>query len=298
MIIWRIFDGKPGHDHQSRGLIKAIAKYVPVDCHDLCASNQIIGSFNYLFKKFPAGKNLPKPDLIIGAGHGTHLDVMSAQHAYGGKTVILMKPSLPTSFFDFCLIPEHDKPVNSDRIIATYGAINTVIPSEQHDSKLGVILIGGPSKHFDWDLAEIINQIETISGKTDGISWQLTDSPRTPDSTREALRHIKTENITFNSFKETPTGWLDQQLQKCGQSWVSADSISMIYESLTSGTATGILHVPEKRSSKIGRSIDTLNNDHMVTLFEDWCSGKTLLPPPVSLNEADRCAKELIKKLS
>ena len=72
----------------------------------------------------------------------------------------------------------------------------------------------------------------------------------------------------------------------------------MIYESLTSGTATGILHVPEKRSGKISHSIEMLNKDHMVTLYEDWCSGKTLLPPPVILNEADRCAKELLKKLS
>lgn len=298
MIIWRISDGKPGHDHQSQGLIRAMSKYITVDCRDLYMSRKPAGFFNYLFKKFPAGENLPKPDLIIGAGHGTHLDVLSAQQAFGGKTVILMKPSIPVSVFDFCLIPEHDKPPGASNVIITRGAINLITPSTHHDNKLGLIMIGGPSKHFGWSSAGIIKQIEYIAERYANVFWQVTNSPRTPDTMLDALENLEPDNTTFKSYKETPSGWVEEQLQQCGLCWVTSDSISMIYESLTAGAATGILHVPEKRTGKIKHSLEMLNRARMITLYDEWYSGKKLLPPPVALNEADRCAKELIKKLS
>lgn len=297
MIIWRIVDDKPGHEHQSQGLISAIAKYTAVDCRDLGTLNPIFGILNFLLKKFPPGRDLPPPDLIISAGHATHLTALCAQHTYGGKTVIIMKPTLPSSWFDFCLIPAHDDPPTAANIIITQGAINTMAPGTQRKNRQGMIMIGGPSRHFHWDCAEMIGQIETIVRRTNDISWDITDSPRTPDVTRRALQQLKPENATFHSCKNTPPGWLREQLPQCETVWVTADSISMVYESLTAGAATGVLHVPAKKNNKVIRGISLLKKDGMITLYDDWRAGKKLAPPPVILNEADRCARELTRLL-
>ena len=297
MVIWRISDDKPGHDHQSQGLIKAIDRLVSVECHEIHATGFSPGFLDFILNKFPDGDNLPKPDLIVGAGHGTHLSVLCAQRAHGGKTAILMKPGLPASLFDYCLIPEHDNPVEANNIIVTRGAINLMTPSTQHDNKLGLMMIGGPSRHYGWDNHEIISQIEMVAQKTPDVFWHITDSPRTPDITRDALNKLNMENITFQSFKHSHGDWLAHQLQKCGYAWVTTDSISMTYESLTAGCATGIFQVPEKRKNKISRSIEMLKKDKFITLYTDWLYGKPLLAPAVALNEANRCANELLRML-
>ena len=298
MIIWRIHDGKPGHDHQSQGLVNALSNHTAVDCHNLRPVSTVTGIINYFQKKFPSGKSFPKPDLIIGAGHGTHLSVLCAQRIYGGKTVIIMQPSLPTAMFDFCLIPEHDKPGIADNIIVTRGAINMMVPSTQQSDDRGIIMIGGPSKHFGWNTSDLLKQIENIANKSINVSWQITDSPRTPDITHKSLQELNIKNVVFHSCKNTPEDWLPRQLVNSKYSWVTADSMSMIYESLTAGAATGILDVPEKNPNKISHDISTLKQDGMITFYNDWRTGQQLSPPPVVINEAGRCAKELISKLS
>ncbi|NIO88165.1 MAG: nucleoside-diphosphate sugar epimerase, partial [Candidatus Aminicenantes bacterium] len=79
---------------------------------------------------------------IIGAGHGTHFPMLCAQRARGGKTIVIMKPGLPYSWFDYCLIPEHDKPPRKKNIITTRGAINTITPTNNHSIDQGMIMIG------------------------------------------------------------------------------------------------------------------------------------------------------------
>ena len=36
------------------------------------------------------GKNLPDPDIIIGAGHGTHFTMLTAKYVRKGKTIVLI----------------------------------------------------------------------------------------------------------------------------------------------------------------------------------------------------------------
>ena len=59
---------------------------------------------------------LPKPDILLGAGHATHLDIITAKLKFGGKSVIIMKPTLPYCMFDLCLIPKHDNPPKRENI--------------------------------------------------------------------------------------------------------------------------------------------------------------------------------------
>lgn len=240
---------------------------------------------------------LPKPQLIIGAGHSTHLSMLCARRAYGGRAVVIMKPTLPMSCFDFCLIPDHDNPRITDRVIVTRGAINAIRPGLQHDMNSGLIMVGGPSKHYNWDDALLLEQINNILRKTTGVVWHITDSPRTPASTSDRLSRLKLPGVIFYSYKNTDPDWITNQLQKSGYAWVSEDSMSMIYESLTAGAATGLLRVSVKQKGKLTNCIQSLIVNNMITLFDDWETGKPLSPPADTLDEANRCAEYLLEKI-
>ena len=93
-IIWQIHDHKPGHMNQMRGLSTALADRMPVEIHKIAAPPRLTCWQGLLSNRFPPGIGLPKPDLIFGAGHRTHLAVLAARRAFGGRSVILMKPTL------------------------------------------------------------------------------------------------------------------------------------------------------------------------------------------------------------
>ena len=297
MVIWRIIDGRPGHDNQSRGLVNALCRLATASCHDIAAANLELGVLHCLVKRFPPGERLPQPDLIIGAGHRTHLSVLCAQRGGGGKSVIIMQPSLPVRWFDYCLIPDHDQPGPGANIIITRGAITTMLPSHQHQDNQGLILIGGPSRHHHWDEQQLMDQILAVLHRDKDISWQISDSPRTPASTSQALANLDVKNMTYHSCLRTGTAWVATQLAQSGRVWVSADSVSMVYESLTSGAMTGILSVPVQKPGKSTRILNNLIRDGMVTLFSDWQNGGQLSAPPCVLDEAGRCADVLLTKI-
>jgi mitochondrial fission protein ELM1 len=71
------------------------------------------------------------------------------------------------------------------------------------------------------------------------------------------------------------------------------DSVSMVYESLTSGAAVGLLDVPARGASKLSNNIEGLVEDRMVSPYSKWHSERKLSRPPVLLNEAKRCAERL-----
>lgn len=297
MVIWRIVDGRRGHDNQSLGLVKALSRHIPCVSHDIPVSSFKPGLWHYLLKKYSPGDNLPKPHLIVGAGHGTHLHLLCAQRAHGGRTAVIMKPGFPAAFFDFCLIPDHDNPRITDSIIITRGALNAITPGGHHNPGCGLILIGGPSRHFGWDDNQLFEQIGLILKTSNNITWHITDSPRTPVSTINKLAGLNLKNVIFQPYKNTGVDWVTDQLLKSGYVWVTEDSMSMIYESLTAGAATGLLRVPLQQQGKLTNCILNLVNNNMITSYEDWKNGKQLSPPDDILDEANRCAEYLLEKI-
>jgi len=240
--------------------------------------------------RFAAGEALPSPDLILGAGHRTHLSLLLAKAARGGRTIVLMKPSLPTSWFDLCLIPDHDHPANHENIIVTRGALNTIIPAINQDAARGLILIGGPSRHYQWNVNALLDQLQCIL-KDSSEQWTLSDSPRTPEQTCAQLKALKHPNLHYYSCKSTPTNWLSEQLKVSAKVWVTQDSVSMIYEALTSGAAVGLLKVPAKKTGKLTAAIQRLAEQKLLTIYDAWTEGQKLTATHGLFNESGRCAK-------
>jgi hypothetical protein len=288
VVVWAFTDGKAGHENQTRGLLSALARHRPVDARWIKVPAYASVLSSLMTRRFLPGVGLPPPDLLIGAGHRTHLPLLAARRAHGGRSIVLMKPSLPRAWFDLCVIPEHDG-VNGANVLTTRGALNPMEPGKKN-MRTGLILIGGPSRHHGWNENEIFSQIETIITGEGDINWTLTTSRRTPSATTRRLRALTLKNLTVVPVTETGPSWLSDRLVSAAQVWVTEDSVSMVYEALTANAATGVLSVPAKRESRIARGIAALTRDHLVTRFADWQRGKKLAPPAVPFNEAARVA--------
>jgi uncharacterized protein len=296
LIIWRFSDGKPGHDSQSIGLCNAIEKLKPVKRFDILAAPKTSNLRNFLYKSFSPGKDLPKPDLIVGAGHRTHLSMLTARHARKGKIVVLMKPSLPTAFFDFCLIPKHDHIADKNNVIRTAGALNPIQFNKNKTPDTGLILLGGISKHCHWDNKSVIDQINAIVANNPDIKWTIADSPRTPKSVLGDVNIRSCKNATILSFSETSSIEIQRLIFNSSYIWVSRDSISMIYESLSSGAAVGLIDLPQKKDNRLHKGINDLVNEGYLTICSTKNTKPALKSNMATFNEAQRCAELLLSR--
>jgi mitochondrial fission protein ELM1 len=296
LIIWRFIDGKPGHENQTAGLAQALQVHRPVEVHDIQTPISLAAAAAWAIWWFPWGDTLPDPDLLLGAGHATHVPLLAARRARGGRVVLLMQPSLPCAWFDLCVIPLHDAPRPTENVIITQGVLNRVRPGVAKDPRQGLMLIGGPSKHHRWSEREVIEQIAQIQARSVSQQrWRLTTSRRTPPGFIAALNKIiDPARVEVVPFEQTDAEWLPTQLAWAGTVWVTADSVSMVYEALSAGASVGLIDVPAVGEDRVADGIQSLIDTEYVTSFSQWRSGAELYPPKQPFSEAARVAREII----
>lgn len=300
VVVWAFTDGKAGHENQTRGLLTALAQLQPLDARwiNMPAYASVLSSL--MTRRFLPGVGLPPPAILIGAGHRTHLPMLAARRAHGGRSVVLMKPSLPRAWFDLCVMPEHDVAPGrtlstSSNVLLTRGALNGMQLGTKNP-KFGLMLIGGASRHYGWREKDLIAQVQAIVQRETAVQWTLTTSRRTPASTTMRLQALAFGNLTVVPVQATGPGWLAEKLASAAWVWATEDSVSMVYESLTAGCATGVLPVPRRRRvGKIARGIASLAEDDLITHFSDWQRGKQLEASAVSFNEAARVAARIVE---
>ena len=145
LIIWILDDGKPGHRNQSLGLAEALKRLVEAKIHMISFPLES-GFFARIKMARIQAADLPGPDLILAAGHRTHLPLLYLAWKTRARSVVLMRPSLPFAWFDQCLIPEHDFSMGDDvpcNVIITKGALNRVRYDPDAKTNSGLFLIGG-----------------------------------------------------------------------------------------------------------------------------------------------------------
>ena len=294
--LWLITDNKPGHRSQLQGLAQALAARTAIETHWIDAPGGLAAFRHWLTGRFPPGAALPDPDFILIAGHRTHLAGLAARRARGGKLIALMRPSLPLRWFDLCVIPQHDRPPARANVIATRGVLNTARPSPEREADKGLFLIGGPSKHHGWDTPALLAQIDAILAATPAMRWTLTTSRRTPADTESALLALRDRGVNVRPVRDTPPGWAMAQVARSAQAWVTEDSVSMVYESLTAGAATGLLAVPRLGETRITAGVAELQRAGLVTAFADWVRTGQLAAPLERLAEADRVAEAVLAR--
>lgn len=290
--------------NQVRGLIHAIGRQMVVNVSVIHVPSRWRSLLYWMRGIFPPGQALPNPDLLIAAGNATHLSLLAARRARGGKAIVMMAPQLPLRWFDLCIVPQHDGVKPRDNVLVTQGAINHIEPSPSQSPRRGLILIGGPSKNYEWSAPALTEQVRAVVNRDPEIHWTLTTSRRTPAGYAQQLIDLALPNLKVVPVEQTPQGWVGQRMNECGKVWVTEDSVSMVYEALTSGAAVGLLAMPRGRSGRFLRpgkarvmaGLDKLAEDRMITTFESWRTTGELPKPAVKLDEASRCAAIVIDR--
>ena len=275
--IWVISDAKPGHLNQSLGLAEALVRLKP----DLSFEIKPVSDRWRLLTSSQA------PKLIISAGRRTHLWNWLAKLRYGAKNIVLMRPSLPYACFDLALVPEHDVPPKSVRVVATLGALNRIRPMAKLSNSRAV-LVGGPSKHIDWDNTIVLNAIKRLSA--DYLDICVVTSRRTPVEIEDYVSSHCLGKLVRPS--DVPANWLPSFLGQQEHVFVTADSVSMVYESLTAGAKVSLIELPVKMGSRVQSGLKTLIDKRWVGLISS---------PEVELkdnlfNESERCARLVLER--
>ncbi|MEM9021591.1 MAG: mitochondrial fission ELM1 family protein [Planctomycetota bacterium] len=295
--IWIVSDGKPGHLAQSRGLAQALHRLSPgVSIHELPLSPTI--------PAVDQGGDLPGPPrILLAAGRRTHQPALALRRRFGGIAIALMNPGLLTrKRFDLCVIPRHDGIKDNVNLITTEGALNTIQPAAHLEPGQGLILVGGPSHNHKWDHEAFYRQLVDLLARRVSMQWTATTSRRTPGQTTSALFQLVGRDgadMTFVPAEHTPPGWVAEQLARCDEVWVSEDSVSMIYEALSSGARVGLLPVPTAgRPGRVARGVESLVQRGRVVRLAGWLAGTPLPEDQPPLQEADRVAAWIMQERS
>lgn len=291
LTVWRFLDGNRAHEKQSAALVSGLRDCAgrAVECHDIASP----GGLDLLRGGLPGKlRELAPPDLLVGAGHRTHLAMLLARRRYGGRTVVIMRPSLPLRWFDFAIIPEHDRPPPLGNVILSQGALTEPLPVGRMEPGRGLILLGGPSKHFAWDAAGVrasVNRLLQAPGQ-----WVISDSRRTPLGTLEGLDHSGAEVCHWRSC---PPGWLAEQLTRAEQIWVTGDSVSMLFEALQSEAQVGVIELPSRHAAnKVRAAVQRLLDQELVTDRLADAGRASVCPPRPPLQQQVACARALLRR--
>lgn len=304
-----MLDGRPGHEKQTTGILCALQQRCQIEIITFKVGrfsllNEAVQTCRLFLPGSTGGApdwHVGKVDLVLGTGSRTHLPMLSYKKKYASPVVTCMSPPVHLRHrFDLCLVPEHDGVPAGNNILLTVGAPNCSINKGEHQDGRGLILLGGvDDKSHHWDSRKIVAMIEKIVSTEADKIWTVSSSPRTPQETVAFIKALlpRYDNIRFFDYKDTPAGWIEEQYNTNSIVWVTADSISMVYEAISAGCRVGIMPVQWRhQNGKFSCNQRILVERKLVTPFTVWQQDKTALTGPRELNEAQRCAEWILQR--
>lgn len=296
VVVWQFVDGKPGHEKQSTALLQGIEALRPIEVYDIDVRFKAMLWRQIRRRLFGGTPDLPAPNLLLGVGHRTHLPLLLARLVWGGKTVVLMKPTLPHVLFDLLFVPQHDRAIGRANVVRTRGVICPSVTAPKKPGT-GLILLGGVSPHFEWVNGEIGEKVDAIARASPEVRWQVCDSRRTPEGLAECLPDAP--NLTFRPWRSTSSDFLQETLPSVQYVWVSGDSASMLYESLSAGAQVGVIALRPKRrrGNKHAASLRELVADGYVASSTDRLRLDENARRPAFAPENQRCAMIVLNRL-
>lgn len=269
MHIVYVSDGKAGHRSQAVGLFKALQRQVTEDVsfEEVGIDQLPVFSLLAVWGKQQFVGFSQAPDYIIGVGSHTQLRVLLLGKVFPqAKTVILMKPNFPFSWFNHVIIPAHDGVAETGNVILSQGALNPIVNEQRHVQNRILIALGGSSKRHQWNAEKVLNAIQNIVTHNAQAEIILTTSRRTPaEFLAELERQDYASKLHIFPVEQTPQGWIFEEMQKAEAVWVTEDSVSMIYEALTAGCKVAVIPMDRLKADRIVKSVDTLLDKKIVS---------------------------------
>lgn len=281
-----VTDDKPGHRSQLQGLLEALERF-----------GEVRAEWLPLKRADTDLQPAHPPDLILCVGRTTHWPALKLRWRHGGRLITLSRSAWPLWLFDLCVLPAHDGVPQGRRVFNTLGGLNPVRPSDAKDWRRGLILVGGPSRHHDWDGDNLLRQLQQLLSLTPQLQWTLTTSRRTPGGFVAQLPQLQPQPEIL-PVERTDRAWLRQQYRQAGHIWVTEDSVSMVCESLSSGAVVGALEVPRRRHGRVSGNLDRmLAEGRVLDLAHLQRHGLPDAPAFAPLQEADRAALHILQWL-
>ena len=258
-------DSKIGHEKQVHAILDNLALTQDLLIEEIYISNPVwLELFLYLLKIKPKQDSIP--DIIIGAGSKTTIPMLRHKIHSKTKVISVMKPQLFESKFDLIVAPRHDYKVVPDNVFTYIGSIAKVnINPELED--IGLIVVGGLNKHFNFDDDYLISQIDFVISLFPNTKWIVFNSRRTPKSFNERIK----KSSSIEKFIDVTTNFepLNDYLPKAKFKFVTPDSVNMIFESLSSSGETYLLDMHSPRKNKITKLIDEVKDNKYVGFLEE-----------------------------
>ena len=258
-------DSKIGHEKQVHAILDNLALTQNLIIEERYISNPVwLELFLYLLKIKPKQDSIP--DIIIGAGSKTTIPMLRHKIHSKTKVISVMKPQFFESKFDLIVAPRHDYKVVPNNVFTYIGSIAKVnINPELED--IGLIVVGGLNKHFNFDDDYLISQIDFVISLFPTTKWIVFNSRRTPKSFNEKIK----KNTSIEKFIDVTKNFesLDDYLPKAKYKFVTPDSVNMVFESLSSSGETYLFDMNSSRENKITKLIDEVKNNKYAGFLEE-----------------------------
>ena len=258
-------DSKIGHEKQVHAILDNLALTQDLLIEEIHISNPVwLELFLYLLKIKPKQDSIP--DIIIGAGSKTTIPMLRHKIHSKTKVISVMKPQFFESKFDLIVAPRHDYKVVPNNVFTYIGSIAKVnINPELED--IGLIVVGGLNKHFNFDDDYLISQIDFVISLFPNTKWIVFNSRRTPKSFNERIK----KSTSIEKFIDVTSNFepLNDYLPKAKFKFVTPDSVNMIFESLSSSGETYLFDMDSPRENKITKLINEVKNNKYVGFLEE-----------------------------
>lgn len=181
--------------------------------------------------------NFANFDLFVGAGSTSYYALKFYARRYAKSSVALMYPKGYRKDFSVIIAGAHDRPKPRANLKISPVSLSFSRPQGLYKPQRKSIgfIIGGPNSCFEMG-GEILKQIETVRAQFADCEFALTTSPRTPRATESALAKLSWDYSVI--YSREPVNPIGDFLAQCEWVFISEDSVSMISEAVSNGSAS------------------------------------------------------------
>ena len=175
-------------------------------------------------------------DLFVGAGSTSYYALKFYARRYAKPSVALMYPKGYRKDFSVIIAGAHDRPEPRANLKISPVSLSFSRPQGLYKPQRKAVgfIIGGPNSCFEMG-DKILKQIETVRAQFADCEFALTTSPRTPRATESALAKLSWDYSVI--YSREPVNPIGDFLAQCEWVFISEDSVSMISEAVSNGSA-------------------------------------------------------------
>lgn len=181
--------------------------------------------------------NFANFDLFVGAGSTSYYALKFYARRYARPSIALMYPKGYRKDFSVIIAGAHDRPKPRANLKISPVSLSFSRPQGLYKPQRKAVgfIIGGPNSCFEMG-DEILKQIEDVRAQFADCEFALTTSPRTPLATESALAKLSWNYSVI--YSREPVNPIGDFLAQCEWVFISEDSVSMISEAVSNGSAS------------------------------------------------------------